>query len=790
MIAKRLIYRIIWLSVLVIVAATLVQAGFRYEAKRDYIVNNLDVLVQQHRTAITDTVWVLNLNRLERILQGILSHPEISAVKVSDAEGNILASQTLDYQSTEDVGKSARLIHTQNGQESFIGHLHIYASYQNVLDDIKRETAWILLTNILLVFSIVLAILFMLTSQVSRPLRRLATYAHSINMSDDDVNWSVEHPETHGEQDELYELINALDAMQQKLSKSYHTVKATNSRLQETNSELKLSESIISNTSEGILLTTVEGLIIDVNPAYCDMTGYQKSELVGQSPKSHLSHHHGETFYDKLWITLRRDGKWFGEVRNHRKNGSVFPQLLTINAVYDENNDVSHYVGLAKDISEIKTIEKRLEELAYFDPLTGLPNRILYRDRLKQAIQVAKRKNKKVALMWLDLDRFKLINDSLGHLAGDDLLKQVAQRIQDRLRHSDTVSRYGGDEFVIIIDDLDNLDLVYKVAQDIIKVVEEPYTLGHQEAYISISIGISIYPDDGVNIETLNSNADIAMYQAKKAGLGQYCLFQPEMAQQANERINIEYDLHRAVENKELTAYFQPKVDIKTGLIIGMEALVRWHHPERGLIMPDQFIPFAEETGFVTKIDLLVLSQACRQAKSWLDQGYRLTMAVNLSAVHFIQAGIVENIQLALAESQLPAHLLDLELTESTIMTNPGQAVKLVSQIRELGIKVSIDDFGTGYSSMTYLQAFAINNLKIDRSFFKQVTDNPEDATIVRTIISLAANLGLEVIAEGIETKAQVDFLLEHNCRYAQGYYFSKPKPAEEIEQLLIEQYQ
>ena len=444
------------------------------------------------------------------------------------------------------------------------------------------------------------------------------------------------------------------------------------------------------------------------------------------------------------------------------------------------------YVGSCHDVQEEKQLQKQLHYIGQYDPLTSLPNQNLLEDRLRQALANAGRSKRQVVLLFTDLDCFKIVNDSLGYKVGDQLLQQVAKRLKRCLRAGDTLSRRGGDEFMVMLSDLRHIEDAAHVAEKLLKSLAEPYTIDGIELHISASIGISIYPDDGRDVETLLRNADMAMYFAKQNGRNRYQFFTSEMNSRAYEFLMMQNHLRRALERGEFELNYQPQVDLRKGIIIGAEALLRWRHPEMGMIAPGRFIPIAEESGLIVPIGEWVMHEACRQGRLWREAGLpELSIAINLSAVQFRKKDILKTIERALQENRFDPSLLELELTEGTVMQDAEDAIAVLQELKAMGIKLSIDDFGTGYSSLSYLKRFPIDQLKVDRSFVRDVTSNEDDAEITRAIIGMAHGLGLKVIAEGVEYEDQLKFLRWQKCDNMQGYYFSRPLQAEAFEALL-----
>ncbi|RZT75783.1 PAS domain S-box-containing protein/diguanylate cyclase (GGDEF)-like protein [Azospira oryzae] len=543
--------------------------------------------------------------------------------------------------------------------------------------------------------------------------------------------------------------------------------------------ELKLAEKVFANSPEAIMICDQGNRIISVNRAFCDITGYAQEEVLGQDPRMLASGRHDKDFYRQMWEILRDTGAWAGEIWDRRKNGEIYPKWMTINAVHDtQSGALTHYITLFSDITERKETEARIHHLAHHDPLTGLPNRFTLEARLEQSLADARRHGHKVAVMFMDLDRFKTINDSLGHAVGDSLLMEIAHRLRSAVRESDTVARLGGDEFVVVLPDVEGANDAAHVAGKIIEDVARSLRVGAHELHTSASIGISLYPDDGETVPTVMQNADTAMYHAKAIGRNNFQFFASAMNRAATERLELERKLRQAMVNDELELHFQPQFALAADRVTGVEALLRWRHPEDGLIPPDRFIPIAEETGLIVGIGDWVLQAACRQLKAWLDQGLPpLRMAVNLSTRQLKEKDFPSRVAAILQETGLPAVLLELEITESGVMERPEEAITTLQALNDMGVTLAIDDFGTGYSSLSYLKLFPIDRLKIDRSFVRDIERDPDDAAIARGTIALAHSLGLEVVAEGVETSAQLDMLAADGCDEVQGYFFSRPLP-------------
>lgn len=541
---------------------------------------------------------------------------------------------------------------------------------------------------------------------------------------------------------------------------------------------------------DAMLVTDANNTILKVNQAFTRITGYSAEEVIGNTPNLLSSGRHDKDFYNAMWASINRNDAWQGEIWNRRKNGEIYPEWLIITAVKDTDNktaQVNHYVASFSDITSRKAAEEEIKQLAFYDPLTQLPNRRLLQERLKHSIDLEKREGKRLALLMLDLDRFKAVNDSLGHSAGDDLLQQVAMRISARLRDVDMVARLGGDEFVVLLEDIAHPEDAARVAIEIIAVLSVPFQLGqNNDVQIGASIGISLYPQHGASYEMLMDHADAALYQAKDQGRGCYAYFSEDQTLAARERIALETRLRRAIEQNELRVFYQPQVDISSGRIVGAEALVRWLDPAEGLIPPLRFIPIAEETGLILKIGEWVLRETCRQGRVWLDAGLpALTLAVNVSPQQFRRGDICALVAACLSETGFPAEHLELEMTESGLMENQDYVLELLNKLRSQGVRLAIDDFGTGFSSLAYLKHFPLDVLKIDKSFIDDIPNLQDDMEIAATIIAMGHILGFKVLAEGVETPEQLAFLREKKCDSYQGYIKSPPVPAEAFVLLL-----
>ena len=542
--------------------------------------------------------------------------------------------------------------------------------------------------------------------------------------------------------------------------------------------QLRLAEVVFERNNDAVTITDGDNRIVAVNAAFTRITGYEQAEVLGQNPRVLSSGRQDKFFYQEMWRALLERGSWEGEICNRRKNGECYPEWLKISVVRDAAGATTHHVAMFSDISKAKAAEAQIHQLAFYDALTGLPNRVLARERMVDAIGKADRDGWRVGVLFIDLDRFKVINDSLGHHVGDGLLKEVGRRLRAALRATDTVARLGGDEFLVLLPGIGSADEIAPIANALVRRVTEPFTLEGHALRVAPSIGITVYPDDASDYDTLLRNADIAMYKAKQDGRSGYRFYCAALHANASRLWQIERDMRDALALGQYRLHYQPQVDLATGARIGCEALVRWQHPERGMIAPDQFIPVAEETGFIAELGEWVLHEACRQNRAWQDAGQpALPVAVNVSAYQFQRAGFYDTVVAALAQNGLAAACLELEMTERIVMDDAQGAIELLQRLRALGVRLAIDDFGTGYSSLGYLRRLPVDKLKIDRSFIRDIEQSRENLAVTQAVITLGRNLGMTVVAEGIETAAQANVLIEHGCEQGQGYYFGRPAP-------------
>jgi diguanylate cyclase (GGDEF)-like protein/PAS domain S-box-containing protein len=597
-----------------------------------------------------------------------------------------------------------------------------------------------------------------------------------------DIEYRVMHPDK-----EFHALHSRADFVYDETSEAWKLIgfvqDITDRKFAEE--RLRLSAKIFDGSLNPIIIFDIRGVIQQINRVFTQTTGYLPHEVIGESVERFQSRKTDQAFYDYIWQIIETEGQWEGEIWCRRKNGEDFPVWQSISSVREASGRITHYINTFIDITEQKLSADYIYQLSHYDLLTGLPNRVLFSERCRHAIERAKRNLHNTALLYLDLDRFKQINDSLGHPVGDELLEQVARRLKETLREEDTIARLGGDEFVIVVERIGDERGAERVASKIQEVLRTPFQLKHHELVVSTSIGISLCPMDGNDVATLIKHADLAMYRAKEKGRDNFQFFSLELSQGSMEYHLLESDLRHALERGELQLYYQPQYDLKSGRLVGAEALLRWRHRRKGLLSPNVFIPIAEESGLIVPIGEWALNTACRQTKSWRNAGIELErISVNLSGQQIQRGNIVESVRRTLEETELPPGCLELEILETYIMRQIDQDILVFETLRDLGVHLAIDDFGTGQSSLSYLKRLPVGKLKIDRSFVTGIPTNNDDAAITKAIVALGKSMQMTVIAEGVEHERHVTYLKGVGCDEAQGYYYSAPVDAERFEEL------
>ena len=645
------------------------------------------------------------------------------------------------------------------------GVVELYSDITPFLAEVKR-TQWLVVFGVIVVSSLLYSLLYLVVRRANAIIR--------------DQGAELEKSLARIEEDNqlLDRRVNERTLELQELNRTLQGEIIERERAEEG---LRLSAKVFENTVEGVIITDAETRILAVNKAFSQVTGYTIEEVLHLTPQILKSGRHDPRFYADMWKSLKQSGQWVGEIWNKRKNGEIYPERLTIGVVRDSAGGVGHYVGVFSDITDIKRSQERLDFLAHHDLLTNLPNRLLFNHRLMQSIALAQRNMRQLAVVFIDLDHFKNVNDTLGHDLGDELLKRVATDLSVHVRASDTLARIGGDEFILLLDEIEAPRYAGAIAEKFLNLLSQSIMVSGYEIIISASIGVSFYPGDGQDVATLVKNADTAMYYAKTHGRNSYHFYAPEMSEYARERVHLEALLHRSIERGEFTLHYQPQVDLITGRLAGVEALARWNSPELGAVSPVRFIPIAEDIGFISTLGEWVLRTACLQVQEWDRAGLNVPyISVNLSVKQLEHGDVVDTISRVLAETGLTASRLEMEVTESAVMDNE-RVLNILDGLRLLGVQLAVDDFGTGYSSLSYLRRLPIQKLKIDRSFISDVTTEPSREAIVRAIIALSNALGLHTVAEGIETEAEANFLRQEGCQQAQGFLFGRPVPPDEL---------
>ena len=550
----------------------------------------------------------------------------------------------------------------------------------------------------------------------------------------------------------------------------------------ETEEKLRLAATVFAHAYDGVIITDAKNIIVDCNPASTRITGYSREELIGKSPKLLSSGRQDAGFYADLWKSVQEHDFWQGEVWNRRKSGEVYAEMLAISVVRSATGQLQHHIGVFTDISQLKTHEAELDRIAHYDALTGVPNRRLLADRLEHAMNRARRSGKSLAVFYLDLDGFKPVNDEHGHEAGDQVLVTVANRIKEILRADDTLARLGGDEFVLILTDIVRIEEIHVILDRVLAAVREPMLINDTPISVSASIGVTLYPDDSSDPDILLRHADQAMYLAKESGKHRYQFFDPERDRQVQTHRDQLLRLDQALDKREFTLRYQPKVDLMSGAVIGAEALIRWQHPERGLVSPAEFLQHMEGTALEVQVGEWVIDSVLRQIADWNAAGLLFTVSANVSAHHVLQADFAERLHLILQRHpQVAPSSLELEIVETAALANMAQAVRALTQCRQLGVHIALDDFGTGYSSLTYFRNLPVDMLKIDQSFVRDMLEDPDALGIVESVVRLARAFNRPVIAEGVETLAHGAMLVHLGCRFAQGHGIARPMPADQI---------
>jgi diguanylate cyclase (GGDEF)-like protein/PAS domain S-box-containing protein len=803
--AGRLVIYVVATSTVISLGISAAQLYLEYDRDVSNIHSRFRVIEEGYLPSIVQNVWVMDRKRLQVLLDGIRTLPDFEFAAVSVDGQPFVSSGRLPER--EELLKQYPLTYAFRGEDRQIGVLEVGATLQGAIDRTWERLWFVLILNGLKTTIVVAVIIWLVGRMITGRLERIAAHARHLASGDLNTSLRVDAPFPARRDDEIAELAAAMEEMRGNLNQRSQALtraneelagavadkevalmqsRATEAALRESQADLKLAASVFANTHDGILITDAEGTIVSVNRAFTEMTGYTAEEVIGGKPAILRSRQHGENFYRDLWRSLLATGEWEGEIWNRRKNGEAYLQWTSIITVNDAGGHPEHRIAVMSDVTEMRRKDEHIRYQAYHDALTGLPNRLLLLDRLSHGIDLARRDGRALAVMFVDLDRFKVVNDSLGHLAGDTLLQQAARRISECVRSSDSVARQGGDEFVVLLSSFERVVDVAHLAEKIIAAVGAGFEVEGQQVHVGASVGISVFPQDGSDANVLLRNADTAMYASKSAGRGTYKFFDASMNERARLRLQTEASLRRGIASGELELFYQPRVRLADGRFSGMEALVRWRDPQRGLVSPAEFIPVAEETGLIRELGDWVLAEACRQLRAWQDAGLTVgPIAVNVSARQLEQPGFADQVAARLRQYHLCPDDLELEVTESAVMSDPERSIGVLESLVGLGLKIAVDDFGTGYSSLSYLKRLPIHVLKIDKSFVAGIGKFRQDENIIAAILDLARALELAVVAEGIELEDQARFLRERGCQQAQGFLYARPVPRHDIEVLL-----
>lgn len=762
--------------------ASAIQIYSDYRKELNQIDSRMHVVESGYASSLSRSLWALDQKLLQTQMEGILSLPDIVHLRLRiEPDSEFVMGEIPRRADT----KSHKFGIIHEGEEPLrLGELTVTADLKRVYHDLKMKVGIILATQFLKTFFVSILIILVFQHFVTRHLATMANYAKDLSLTNLGTPLDLDRPDTSSHRnDEIGRVTEAINQMRERLNDDMV-------RQKKDAAEIHKFSKAIEQSPSSVVICDRQWRVEFANRKFTQLTGHDAKSIIGLHPGALHDNSTDNPDNRMLWQSIRlqvqRVGVWQGEVNSLRRNGERFWEQLTVTPIKDSGGDVTGYLILGEDISIRKRFEQQLLRQANYDILTGLPNRMLALDRLKLALAQARREGSMVGVMFLDLDNFKHINDTLGHDAGDNLLIEAARRISSCLRGSSTVARLGGDEFLVILPGLTGPESTSQVAERILTTFEPAYALSGQEVFVTTSIGIAIFPTDSDNSGTLLQHADAAMYQAKHQGKSSYAHFTPEMSEVSHERLQMESRMRRALELQEFELYFQPIVDTDSGELRAAEALLRWNNPVMGMVMPDRFIPLAEETGLIIPIGEWVLEEACRAAKSWKDQtGRDIGISVNVSPRQFRDRGFTDAVMRALTSNELAPEHLELEITERLLLDNSIETAEILRELDRANVRLSVDDFGTGYSALSYLKSYPFDTLKIDKSFVQDVLKEPEDASLVRAIINMAHSLGLTIVAEGVEEETQTHFLKQEGCDFSQGHFYSRPLPAEEFAEWL-----
>lgn len=779
---RLLAYIVLFSSIFTLISSAIqIYSDFRTDISQ--IDRRMEVIETGYASSLARSLWALDQKLLQTQLEGVLSLPDIIhlRLKIEPDSELVLGRIPQDAATTR---HSFELIHRDDSVFT-LGELTVTADLRRAYTELEQRVLVILATQFLKTFFISVLIVLIFQHFVTRHLVAMADYARGFSLNNLGAPLQLDRPDTPlNNKDELAQVTDAINQMRNRLAEDVEQ--------QERDArEIRKFSKAIEQSPSSVLICDRKWQVEYANQKFSQLTGYDPEAIRGEHPETLSQNTNALRERKQLWQSIRlqvqRVGVWQGEVNSSRKNGERFWEQLIVTPIKDNEGEVTGYLILGEDISIRKRYEQQLLRQANYDILTGLPNRMLALDRLKLALAQARRENSLVGVMFLDLDNFKHINDTLGHDAGDNLLVEAARRVSSSLRGTSTVARLGGDEFLVVLPGLADTEASVQVAQRILSKFQPPYILSGQEVFITTSIGIAIFPNDADNSGTLLQHADTAMYQAKNKGKSAYTLFRPEMTEVSHERLQMESLMRRALEQQEFELYFQPIVRTDTGQLAFAEALLRWNSPSLGMVMPDRFIPLAEETGLIIPIGEWVLKESCLAAMRWRKQtGTSIGIAVNVSPRQFRDPRFVSTVMQALEQSGLEPDQLELEITERLILDNTIETAGILRELDSSGIRLSVDDFGTGYSALSYVKSYPFDTLKIDKSFIQDIMKEQSDASLVKAIINMAHSLGLRVIAEGVEEEAQTHFLEKEGCDFSQGYFYSHPMPEPRFEAWLV----
>lgn len=772
-------------SVLVVVAFIFTTLQLTRQRAVTQATERLEQLIESTSVMAGIACFADDATLAKETAQGFVKHNDVLSVIIRSSKRELAravrSGADVAVSNSQALGILTRNVYSPFDVDSPAGEIVVFPNWKEINREVSedvRHSAFILILFALAIVGVIASVVLLF---VIRPVKRISDRLHAMDAATGEM---LAIPPGHAS-NELGRLVGDINdlivrfrvSLQQEHKLHLERVVSEN---------MRLSSEVFEHSHEGIIITDRNNEILTVNRAFTAITGYTSDEVTGKNPRVFSSGRHDRDFYAAMWKSLLGQGLWRGELWNRRKTGEIVPNWFSINTVKNELGEIINHIAIFSDITERKRAEERIDFLAHHDPLTKLPNRVLLRDRFNQACASALRNHSGVSVLFVDLDNFKHINDSFGHQAGDRVLVSVVGRLQGFIRDSDTICRQGGDEFIVVLHNLHDVNVITRITQNMLDALSAPVEVENFSISLSASVGIAIFPNDGRAFDDLLKNADAAMYEAKASGKNTFRFFTESMNKGALDKLQMKAHLRTALSNHEFSLHYQPQINLETGRIIGVESLIRWHHPELGTISPALFIPLAEESGLIAPIGEWVLREACRQGRQWIDSGMdALVVSVNISALQFKRGNVFELVRDVLLDTGYPADLLELEFTESALLNNVEETRETIRNLKAFGVKLAIDDFGTGYSSLSYLKQIKVDKLKIDQSFVRDIGHDMDDLAIVSAIIQLGKTLQLRVIAEGVEMAEQLHILERLDCDEVQGYYFARPQPAGEVTALI-----